>query len=399
MITTNGKNIVAKYLLNQAPEFASHIAVGVGGQAYPTSSSATFLNNAKSLEFEVARVPILSKGLLKEFDQETSEFVEKIVFKAELPIEQRYQITEIGLYPAAANAVAGNFDSRIISTFSNSEPWAYSNNQNDSGSVSYIGPLRIDRDVSGDIETLLDDYILGNFVSINSNSPIFEYSDRINRGEPPRYLNKSLLVSGSTSVVSGVSASSSVINTSSSASYYIENNSINLNLGKNLPTDQIKLALSVISTVRDKDDAAAQAPDNVKIRLEFLNNLGGSQSRAYVNIALQDIDVLNPNSSLDNSRYQVVTKTLSDFTTDPTFSWSSINGVRIYTCIHNDTTLANTGGHFVLYDGLRFENISSYNPLYSLVAGEYVKTLDENPILKRENSTSYVEYRFGVGVL
>jgi len=51
MITTNGKNIVAKYLLNQAPEFASHIAIGVGGQAYPTSSSATFSLDTDSLEF------------------------------------------------------------------------------------------------------------------------------------------------------------------------------------------------------------------------------------------------------------------------------------------------------------------------------------------------------------
>lgn len=387
MITTNGKNIVAKYLLNQAPEFASHIAVGVGGQAYPTSSSAVFSLDADSLEFEVARVPILSKGLLKENGQE------KIVFKAELPIEQRYQITELAVYPAAVNAVAGNFDSRIISTFSNSEPWAYSNNLDNSGSVSYIGPLIIDAATPGDIETLNEIspgtfYTLEDFVFINSNSPIFEYSERINRGEPPRYLNKSLLVSGSTSVVSGASASSSLINTSSSASYYIENNSISLNLGKNLPTDQIKLAFSVISTA--VATVSAQAPDNVKIRLEFLNNSATSTSRAYVNIALQDTDI-------DSMRYQVVTKSLSEFTTDPNFSWSSVNAVRIYTCLHDDSNVE-TGEHFVIYDGLRFENISSYNPLYSLVAAEYVKTLDGNPILKRENSTSYVEYRFGIGI-
>jgi hypothetical protein len=382
MITTDGKNIVAKYLLNQAPEFASHIAVGVGGQAYSTSSSATFSASVQSLSFEVARVPILSKGLLKENDQE------KIVFKAELPIEQRYQITELGLYPAATNAVAGNFDSRIISTFSNSEPWAYSNNLDDSGNVLYIGPVSLDPAGIGNIG--IDEPEWDDFIFINSNSPIFEYSTRINRGEPPRYLNRSLSVSGSTSVVDTLMpASSASINVSSASSYYIENNSISLNLGKNLPTDQIKLAFSVVSLERE-----AAAPQNVKIRLEFLNNAGGSTSKAFVNIALQDTDL---NLDEREMRYQVVTKALSDFTSTENFSWSLVNAVRIYTSIHNNANVP-TGEHFVFYDGLRFENVSSYNPLYSLVAAEYIKTLDENPILKRENSTSYVEYRFGVGV-
>jgi hypothetical protein len=382
MITTNGKNIVAKYLLNQAPEFASHIAIGVGGEALPTSSTVTFAPDADSLVFEVARVPVLSKGLLKENGQE------KIVFKAELPIEQRYQITEIGLYPAAANAVAGNFDSRVISTFSNSEPWAYSNSTNDSGTVLYIGPVPVASAPGiGDIDIYANDW--NNFIFINSNSAIFEYSDRVNRGEPPRYLNRSLSVSGSTSVVNSLMpASSASINTSSASSYYIENNSINLNLGKNLPSDQIKLAFSVVSLARD--DVEAVAPSNVKIRLEFLNNVGANPPKAYVDMALGYSDI-------SSMRYKVITKEIRDFTTEENFSWSSINSVRIYTCIHDNSNVP-TGEHFVFYDGIRFENVASYNPLYSLVAAEYVKTLDTNPISKKENSTSYVEYRFGVGV-
>jgi hypothetical protein len=389
MITTNGKNIVAKYLLNQAPEFASHIAIGVGGKAYPTSSSATFLETADSLEFEVARVPILSKGLLKEGTQE------KIVFKAELPIEQRYQITEIGLYPANSNLVAGNFDSKIIATFNNTEPWTISNNLNDSSTVSYKGELRIDPINIGDIATTIvgstpaEDYVLDAFQFLNSNSPIFEYSERLSRAEQPRYLNRSMIVSGSTSVVNTLMPfSSASISTSSSASYYIENNSINLNLGKNLPTDQIKLALSIVSKARS--GVTAQAPDNVKIRLEFLNNTSENPPKAYINFAIQDTDI-------DEVRYKVLTANLSDFTTTENFSWSAINSVRIYTCIHDDSNVK-TADHFVIYDGLRFENISSYNPLYSLIAAEYIKTLDENPVLKKENSTGYVEYRFGVGV-
>jgi len=381
MITTNGKNIIAKYLLNQAPEFASHIAVGVGGRAYPTSSSATFTDDAKSLNFEVARVPILSKGLLKEDGQE------KIVFKAELPLEQRYQITEIGLFPANKNEIAGTFDSKVISTFSNTEPWAYSNNENDSSTVLYIGPIPIDQVIVGNIDVSQSNFF--DILFINNNSPIFQYSERVLRGEQPRYLSRGMMVSGSTSIVSGVSASSSLIDTSSSASYYAENNSINLNLGKNLPTDEIKLAFSIVSKARE--GVEAQAPDHVKIRIEFLNNVSDSPPKAYLNIAIQDTDI-------DDMRYQVVTKRISDFTTNENFSWSAINAIRIYTCLHDDLN-ENTAEHFVIYDGLRFENVSSYNPLYSLVAAEYMKTLDSNPILKKENSTSYVEYRLGLGIL
>jgi len=382
MITDNGKNIIAKYLLNQAPEFASHIAVGVGGKVFPLSSSATFASDVKSLEFEVARVPVLSKGIVKENGQE------KIVFKGELPSEQRYEITEIGIYPAANNAIAGNFDSKIISTFSNTEPWTFSNNANESGAVLYISNVPIDSVNVGDIDVM--DTTWDDFVFINSNSPIFQYSERINRGESPRYLERCLSVSGSTSVVSGVSASSSIIDTSSSASYYIQNNSINLNLGNNLPDDEIKLAFSVISLARvSRDGIEASAPDNIKIRLEFLNNVGFSPAKAYVDIAIQDTEI-------DEVRYKVVTKKISDFTTDPGFSWSVINSIKIYTCTHDDSNVV-TGNYFVVYDGIRFENVSSFNPLYALVAAEHIKTIDESPILKRENSTSFIEYRFGLG--
>lgn len=379
MITTNGKNIVAKYLLNQAPEFASHIAIGVGGRALSTSSSVTFATDADSLEFEVARVPVLSKGLLKENGQE------KIVFKAELPIEQRYQITEIGLYPANNNAIAKDYDSKVITSFNNTEPWTYSNNLNDSSTVLYIGPVPIDSINIGSIDTT----DLTDFSFIDNNSTIFEYSERMGRGEEPRYLSRSMLVAGNTSVVeSAGSASVSAINTASAASYYTENNSINLNLGKNLPTDQIKFAFSIVS--KSRAGVNSLAPENIKIRLELLNNTGDSPPKAYLDIALLGDDI-------EDMRYNVVTKTLSDFTTSENFSWSAVNAIRIYSCLHDNSKVPSID-HYIIYDGIRFENISSYNPLYSLVAAEYMKTQDQNPILKKENSTSYVEYRFGVGV-
>jgi hypothetical protein len=145
MITNNGRNIIAKYLLNQAPEFASHIAIGIGGNAISTSSSVSFLPDDKSLKFEVARVPVLSKGLVKESG------VEKIIFKAELPSDQRFNITEIGLFPANSNLLAENYDSRIISTFDQSENWTYTS-LGSTNEVQYQDDIDLSFVSSGDIE-------------------------------------------------------------------------------------------------------------------------------------------------------------------------------------------------------------------------------------------------------
>ena len=119
MITNDGKQIVAKYLLGQAPEFASHIAAGVGATPLVTGASASISQNIDSLEFEAFRVPILAKGFIKE------DGVEKIIFKAEMPTSQRYLISEVGLFPAAANSVAGKYDSKLLVTFTPVEDWSY----------------------------------------------------------------------------------------------------------------------------------------------------------------------------------------------------------------------------------------------------------------------------------
>jgi hypothetical protein len=51
-----------------------------------------------------------------------------------------------------------------------------------------------------------------------------------------------------------------------------------------------------------------------------------------------------------------------------------------------------------VYDGLKLENLTSENPLYTLFAYNIIKTDDGFPILKKENTSNYVEYRFGIGV-
>lgn len=363
MITNTGKNLIAKYLLNQAPEFASHIAVGIGGNAQPISSSVTFLTDDDSLNFEVVRVPILSKGLIKE------DGVEKIVFKAQLPTDQRLQITEIGLYPAESNVLAEKYDSKILSTFTNSETWTYS--QFGSASVvGYIGDIPID--IAGNIVATN----IPEFSFVDSDSSIFEFSNRKDRNEQPRYLTKSLLTYGNSA---SINSSFSV----SDSSYYVENSTLNINMGNNLPTDKIKLAFSVLSRQIGTDSAPNTG---VRFVVKFINNIPGSPSASA--------GILVPSSEITNGRYQIATTTISNFTAETNFSWNNINTVRIY-CFADDNTPED---YFIILDALKIDNVSTINPLYGLVAAEYLETPDEYPVLKRENSISYIEYRFGLGV-
>lgn len=384
MITSNGKTIIAKYLLNQAPEFVSHIAVGVGGNALSTSSSVTYSSSSESLDFEAFRVPVIAKGLIKE------DGVEKLVFKAEMPTNERYRITEIGLYPAESNILAERYDSKTFISFTNAEPWTYTQY----GSASAVPYINQSLQVAADDSITLGG-IVGNFTTqngintqrpaffMNSNDPIFDYTDRTSRREPPRFLSKTLTISGdfsdlNSSFVSGASG------------YYLENSTINLNLGNNLPTDQIKIAYSLLSKNLTNNDS----PDTgVRIRLELINNVPGTPT-AYVNITSPSAAFVDELDSGKKKRYQVVTKAISDFTASSDFSWSNINLIRIYA----DVIDAVPSDYFIAFDGIRLENISTSNPLYSLIGAEYIKTSDGFDILKQENSTSYIEYRFGLGI-
>jgi hypothetical protein len=185
MITNKGKEIVAKYLLGTAPSFASYIAVGCGPKPRPNvdaiygassvgttvtcdstvglwvgaavydilagtgsipfntlvteiiSATQFILSSAPTtplsaatvkvetdhekecLDFEMFRVPIISRGYVSE------DGVDKIVLSAELPAEERYEISEIGVFPAGSNPSAGQYDSKTVVAFSNSENWKY----------------------------------------------------------------------------------------------------------------------------------------------------------------------------------------------------------------------------------------------------------------------------------
>jgi hypothetical protein len=374
LITDSGKQLVAKYLLGQAPAYASYIAAGVGSKALSTEETVLIPSDKNSLDFEVFRVPITSKGFIKE------NGVEKIIFKAEMPSEQRYQITELGVYPAVSNSVAGKYDSKLLVTFSPTEQWQYVLNGSASAVPYPNEALDSDNNIS-DINADIEDVLF-----INSDSTMFNNQTRKNRNEGPRFLNTSLMINGSASFLTETF-------TPTSNSISLENSNIAFDLGQNLPDDKLKIALSLVS----KSSVTNANPSLVRIKLEFINNLSGiaiAAPKATLKMNLTDQDFLD---EFDNiKRYIIVEKTLSQFVKDDNFSWSNINYIRIYA-----TVLVNnqpTENYYIVFDGMRLDNLTSENPLYSLFAYNLLKTDDGYPILKQENTSNYIEYRFGIGV-
>lgn len=374
MITNKGKELVAKFLLDQAPSYASYIAAGVGSKPISTSASVSIDPTIKSLDFEAFRVPISSKGFIKE------DGLEKIVFKAEMPSEQRYQITELGVFPAINNSVAGKYDSKLLVTFSPNEQWQYVF-QGNASAIPYPNEALDDDNASSNLNSDIEDVLF-----INSEATVFNNETRKARQESPRFLNKSLMVSGSTSFLDSFFEISE--NSTS-----IENSNLSFDLSNNLPADQIKLALSVVS----RNASTNANPDSVRILLEFVNNIPGLSStapRARVKITLTDADLKD---SEDNpNRYVVVNRLLSQFVKDNFFSWANVNYIRIHTSVIVGGAPSND--YFVIYDGIRLENLTSENPLYGLFAYNVIQTEDAYPILKQENTSNYIEYRYAIGV-
>src|SRR6476469_6797323 len=101
MITQQGVTYIKRYLAGFVPSMAQSIAFGLGNRAES--------NTDTKLQFEVERVDI---------NLTSYDFVNnKLIFKAELPDDFQGQIYEVGLFSQPSNAVAGEFGSKMLSSF------------------------------------------------------------------------------------------------------------------------------------------------------------------------------------------------------------------------------------------------------------------------------------------
>lgn len=474
MITNTGNQIITKFLLGQAPEYAGYIAVGVGAKPLGITENDDTSPTKKSMDFEAFRVPILSKGLVSDnividlsywaydaalgyvigttesahnikiddeitilFSSSTylsrngtfkvigtngtnkfyyedpnqittttwtaqtgntatvSYFRERVIFKAELPGDQKYEMSEIAVFPTQANSLALSYDSKIISGFLPNDGWVYSNGttntQTSIDSVSTnIG------NTNGNITSLTfvdSTNTYANALFVNSDNLLFEYTTsgnsypRKTRQEVPRLYNKSLIVRGDLS-----NFTSNDMNINNIA--YVTTEQQTFDFKNYSPNDYIKIAFSVISNL----STSAVTPQTIRLRIDFLNINDTETLKAVAK------ELITSTSSYyteiqANNRYLVVPKQFKDFVIDNGFSWSRVNSIRIY--VQTLNAGMTWDGSYISLDGLRVDNENTINPLYGMVAYSRLRNQQyENfTITKGENTLGYIEYRLGLGIV
>ena len=467
MITNTGKTIIGKYLLGQAPAFASYIAVGCGKQPFKTSESPEDYPDKENLDFEMFRVPISSRGYVQE------NGMNKIVLTAELPTEERYEITEVGIYSAGSNPSAGTYDSKTIFAFTNTENWQY----HTSSATTLIPTIPVQLDTENDniitgsylINPSTKQYDAVNGVltatpvfQANSDNSIFYKTSRADRYERCRFLNNTILMQGDKADLSKVVSVSTAVGTGTVVTYttalphtlsigdsvtvtgvspvaynlsgvtvasvptsttftvansatglYSSGGSINVNhfiintgsnhihvtgvnidLTKNSPIDELRLAFSIVS----KNGGSGAVPDTVRILVDFSSSdtLDGEYARFEAELNNGSSLSLPLDDEFETNRYYVVSKQRQDLYTSANFNWNDVSVVKIYASVIDGGVPSSD--YYVALDAMRLENIATENPLYGLTGYTVIQNTDGETIIKSPNTNNYVEFRFSIGV-
>ena len=380
MITNTGKTIIGKYLLCQAPAYASYIAIGCGATPLTTGDPVGDYSTKTNLDFEMFRVPISSRGFVNE------NGVDKIVLTAELPTEERYEISEVGIYSAGSNPSAGAYDSKVVFAFTQSEGWQYHTTDSVSGLPTFLGAL--DLPLSNNVIAITEPAF-----QTNANDPIFFKSPRLERYERPRFLNNVIMIKGDDSDItietdSGPLQDHFVVEAGSN---HIHLTGVNLDFTKNSPTDELRLAFSLINI----DGSSVATPEYVRILVEFASTETETAEYAKFEAEIVD-DSSGGNYDFSTERYFVVKKQLQELVTSPNFTWNAVDVVKIYACVVDGGIPSDD--YLVALDAIKLENIATVNPLYGLTGYSVIQTSDASTILKNPNTNNYIEFRFSVDV-
>jgi hypothetical protein len=386
MITDKGKSIISKYLLGQIPSYGSYIAVGCGARPLEPYVSGTLpdYSSKTELDFEMLRVPVSSKGIVNE------DGISKIVLTAELPTEERYEITEVGIYSAGFNPITGSSNSKSLLSFTQFENWKV----NGSTTLNFVSEPLDDPlipNIVKDFFTVNGQSLELDIFQTNADNPIFLNDSRYLRNERSRFLNNMVVMRGDSSTFTG--STGSLVG----AGNFIQLSGTSIDLSKYSTSDELRLAFSVLN--KDGTDPDIDTSKiAVRILVEFLASTVPS---AYAKMEAR-VDHSNNGSSndFDVNRYFVVNKELKDINITQGFPWKSVDTIKVYAQVLTGASVANTvdDSYYVAIDALRVESKNNLNPAYGLTGYSVIRNIDSLPIIKSPNTSNYIEFRFSVDV-
>lgn len=423
---------------------------------YNAVISAEINPSLQVLDFEMFRVPITSRGYINDSG------VNKVVLTAELPTEERYEISEVSVYSAGANSSAGPYDSKTITAFADTESWTYNNG---SGPNSAVIPTSTDPVNPNPIYALMVDIPLADEATNNitvtskaiqtlSTNFTFENTDRAERYERCRYLNNIIMLRGNSSHI-GLDSSNNFVFGGTPTFFNLSGQTVDFS--RNSTSDLLKIAFSVVNVNGDDN---ANIAEKIRVMVEFSDSNATQYARMQCDIT---------GSTILNNRYVVVEKRLDELVYSPTFSWNAVSEIKIYaSAIDNETTISNkaltsniatistgstphglttgdgvtiygvdstfngtytvldaptstsfrynktapnvtsagtTGNfdkvnsnYFIALDAIRLDNVSTINPLYGMIGYALVETPGAVTIVKQTNTSNYIEFRFVLDV-
>jgi hypothetical protein len=399
------------------------------------------------LDFEMLRVPISSRGYVN--DNGTN----KLVLTAQLPTEERYEITEVGVYSAGSNALAGQYDSKTITAFPNDENWQLSVESflYAPSTTSLLFP-EFQVSIIDTFNVLVTD---APAIKTNSTNGVFTNVLRSARYERPRFLSNVLLLnSDSSQIFTSLLSETSPLEIQGSPKF-LQLSGASIDLSRNSASDLMKVAFSLVS----KDGGSSDVPDFARIIVEFASADNSQFAQLQINASNAKLD-------FSNNRYIVGQKRLEElfYNVGNQFSWRNVSTIRIYgsatdrllvtnkqagsgTAVittassHNlsvgdyvsifdvdanlngyhevtdvptnttfefdsEATVSNqivdpngivevtNKDYYLALDAIRVDNISTVNPLYGLTGYSIIQNADELPIVKSPNTNNYIEYRF-----
>lgn len=465
MITNTGKNIIAKYLIGQTPVYASYMAIGCGAQPLLTGTTQPNYSEKESMNFEMFRVPITSRGYIKETGSATitgasatggnvtyvaiNDFVagdrvtivgvnptsynladqiitaststtftvsnagtfgafvsggaatatrSKVILTAELPTEQRYQVSEIGIYSAKSNPSAINRDSRMIYSFTETENWEY-HNSTASGSVGNTITVPLYGGTNDGIIKPTDPAVNATYpvFRASSDNAIFNSDVRTEKYEQCRFLNSMIMLPGNMSVLESTAGA---VNVKDRTTNYDTNGNhihlqgVNLDLSRQSSEDELRIAFSIVN--KTESEITSVIPSRVLLMIEFSSD-DTTSSSTYARFEI-DTDYVTGFSPATN-KYIIASKKLSELTKSADFTWGSVKVAKIFASVFVAGNSAPSDKFYICLDAFRLENVSTQNPLYGLVGYSAIKSTDSQPILKESNTSNAVEFRYGLDVI